>query len=81
MDFTYGKNVPFALYETDINLYNLGDSAKILESITFNGVAGAAAHTGIFAASGTVPEPCTLALCGLGTLSLLGLVWRRKASL
>jgi hypothetical protein len=78
--FTYGKNVPFALYETDINLYNLGDGSKVLESITFNGVAGTAAHTGIFAASGTVPEPCTLVLCGVGTLGLLGFTWRRKAA-
>jgi hypothetical protein len=76
--FTYGKNVPFALYETDIDLSNLGDNTKVLDSITFNGVAGGASHTGIFAASAAVPEPSTLVLCGLGTLGLLSLTRRRR---
>jgi hypothetical protein len=66
------------LYETDMDLVSLGDNTKILDSITFNGVAGGASHTGIFAASGAVPEPSTLVLCGLGTLGLLSLTRRRR---
>src|SRR5439155_8373625 len=38
--FTYGKNVPFAFYETDINLAALGLSGLTLNSITFNGRSG-----------------------------------------
>jgi hypothetical protein len=80
--FTYGNPVPFAMYETDFDLFALGLNTAILQSITFNGVAGtgsgAAAVTGIFAISGApVPEPSTLILCGLGGLGLLGFAWRR----
>ena len=77
--FTYGKPVPFALYETDINLASLGLQNLTLQSVTFNGLAGTAAVTGIFALSaGPVPEPSTLALCTLGGLGLLCLAWRRS---
>jgi hypothetical protein len=78
MAFTYGKNVPFAFYETDINLFALGLSNLTLTSITFNGMAGTANTTGIFAISATpTPEPSTLVLCGLAGLGLLGFAWRR----
>ncbi len=76
--FAYGHNVDFALFETDINLFALGLNNLTLQSITFNGMAGTANVTGIFAVSGApVPEPSTLILCGLAGLGLLGFAWRR----
>ena len=77
--FTYGKPVPFAMYETGLNLLAMGLSNLTLQSVTFNGLAGNAAVTGVFAISATpVPEPSTLLLCGLGGLGILGLAWRRS---
>jgi hypothetical protein len=81
MGFTYGKNVPFAFYETDINLLSLGADGLTLQSITFNGMAGTANTTGIFAISGgaaPVPEPSTLILGALAGLGVLGLSLRRS---
>src|SRR6266849_7612648 len=49
--FTYGKPVPFAMYETDINLLSLGLSGLTLTSVDFTGLAGSAAVTGVFALS------------------------------
>jgi len=77
--FVYDKPVPFALYETDINLIPLGLSDKTITSITFNKPDGSFI-TGIFAVSGTVPEPGSLALCGAGLVGLLAYGWRRRRS-
>lgn len=48
----------FALYETPVNLTQLGLDGRVLESITFHDPAPATGGTiGIFAVDGTVPEP------------------------
>jgi hypothetical protein len=68
--------VDFAMYESAIDLVNLGLDGRTLQSVTFQHPAGAPTGTiGVFAVDGTpVPEP---ALAGGIALSLL--VLRRRA--
>jgi hypothetical protein len=61
----------FAMYETTLNLANLGYSDRILQSITFS-TPSSHQGTGIFAIDGVVvPEPSSLAFMSLASLGLL----------
>jgi hypothetical protein len=79
-------NSQFGLFETDLNLAALGLDTRTLTSITFTPASNAPnpnGITGVFAVSGVavaaaVPEPGTLALLSVGTLSLISYSWRRK---
>jgi hypothetical protein len=82
--FVYDNVVPFALYETTIDLAALGLNNKTLDSLTF-GPAAVPNGSGIFAVSGdpaavqaAIPEPATLALFGLGVVGVAGHRWRRS---
>jgi hypothetical protein len=86
--FNYNRPVPFATYETDLDLVALGFADKPIQSLTFTGgtvsdqpgVPGHGPSTSIFAVSGSggrtssVPEPGSLAmlLTGLPAACLLG---------
>ena len=82
-DFHYNQPVPFAMYETDINLQALGYGSKAIQSLTFTGLpdTGTVYHprTNVFAISGAaVPEPSGFALLTVGVASAIGLLARRK---
>jgi hypothetical protein len=77
-EFHYNKPVPFAMYETDLDLAALGLNAKPISSLTFTGIIGTTnfPHASIFAVSATaVPEPSSIVVAALGCLGLA--YWRR----
>ncbi len=87
--FHYNKPVPFALYETDIDLLALGLSAKPISNLLFTGgtvsdqpgVPNHGPSTSIFAVSGTaVPEPCSLSLLIVGGLGGISFLLRRGSA-
>ncbi|MDB5301708.1 MAG: hypothetical protein JWO87_3371 [Phycisphaerales bacterium] len=73
---TYGTG--YGLYETTLNLSDLGLSARTLNSITFNDVNATHSTTGVFAVDGiAAPEPSAIALMMVAATGLLG---RRRTS-
>jgi hypothetical protein len=75
--FNYNKPVPFAMYETDLNLAALGLNTKPISSLFFTGgtvsdqpgVPNHGPSTSIFGVSGVaVPEPGCMALLTTGSL-------------